>query len=103
MYLQAFLLYTDPEGKRVFTDSQPTTTHFTISHHTTQDTPSLLTIPDIKARIAELQKQLASLEVYNIIVFINLTVGLIIIYSFPQKSDWTQAEENGNHFSKIPL
>ena len=58
--MQAFLLHTDPEGKKVFTDSQPTTTHFTISHYT-QDTS--LTIPDIKARIAELQKQLAHLEV----------------------------------------
>ena len=56
------MLYTDPEGKKVFTDSQPTTSHFTISHHT-QDIPSSLTIPDIKAKIAELQKQLAILEV----------------------------------------
>ena len=56
------MLHTDPEGKKVFTDSQPTTSHFTISHQT-QDMPSsALTIPDIKAKIAELQKQLAVLE-----------------------------------------
>lgn len=59
--LQAVLLYTDPEGKTLFTDSQPATSHFTISHHT-QDIPTAglgsLTVPEIKAKIAELQKQL---------------------------------------------
>ena len=57
------MLHTDPEGKKIFTDSQPTTSHFTISHHKQDILSSILTIPDIKAKIAELQKQLAVLEV----------------------------------------
>ena len=68
--MQGILLYTDPEGKKVFTESQPTTTHFTISHHT-QDSTGSLSIPDIKAKIAELQKQLTLLEVneFNYIIY----------------------------------
>ena len=93
------MLHTDPEGKKVFTDSQPTTSHFTISHHT-QDIPSSLTIPDIKAKIAELQKQLAILEVtcqYYYCIIDSIMHAIIIT----QKTD--RFEENGNHFNKIPL
>ena len=64
--MQAILLYADPEGKKVFTESQPTTSHFTISHRT-QDSTGSLTIPDIKAKITELQKQLTLLEVTNLL------------------------------------
>ena len=81
----------------MFTDSQPTTSHFTISHHT-QDIPSSLTIPDIKAKIAELQKQLAILQVSHNPAFELLHTSMIY---FLQKAD--QVEENDHNFDKIPL
>ena len=64
--MQAFLLYMDPEGKNLCTDSH----HWTSQFNVTQNT---LTVPGIRAKIAELQKQLAVLEV-NISLFYNLII-----------------------------
>lgn len=62
---QAVLLYTDPEGEKVFTESQPATSHFTIPSELTctEDSSGSMTVADLKAKIAELQKQLTQLEV----------------------------------------
>ena len=54
--MQAFLLYMDPEGENLCTDSQHWTSQFTV----TQSAP---TVSGLKAKIAELQKQLTILEV----------------------------------------
>ena len=58
--MQAFLLYMDPEGNNLCTGSQHWTSQFAVS----QSAP---TVSGLKAKIAELQKQLAVLEV-NIII-----------------------------------
>ena len=60
--MQAFLLYMDPEGNNLCTDSQHWTSQFAVTPW-----PSTPTISGLKAKIAELQKQLAVLEV-NIII-----------------------------------
>ncbi|XP_064393896.1 gamma-aminobutyric acid type B receptor subunit 2-like [Halichondria panicea] len=61
---KAILLYKDPDGSNVFTehDSQPNTSHFTVTHNTSQDLLEPVTVQDIQAKIAQLQKQLAHFE-----------------------------------------
>ncbi len=57
------LLHKDPDGNTVFTehDSQPTTSHFNITHNNSQDLLDPVTAQEIQAKIAELQNQLARL------------------------------------------
>ena len=51
----------DPDGKKIFTESQKATAQFTLNTNKTTDEP--VTAAGIKAKIAELQKQLALIEV----------------------------------------
>ena len=71
---QMVLLHIDPEGKTIFKDSQPPTGQFILtgggggtnrSQDKTLDTVPL-TAPAIRARITELQEQLALLEVHKL-------------------------------------
>ena len=63
--MQVILLYLDPQGKKLYTeDSQPGTSQFTLNtHSTTQEALTGMTAPAIRAKIAELQKHLAHIEV----------------------------------------
>lgn len=58
LYVQIVLLYKDPTGEKVF--SERDTHNFSIEHDALQ--LSTLTIPEVQAKISQLQKHLARLE-----------------------------------------
>ncbi len=58
LYLQIILLHKDPTGENVF--SERDTHNFSIGSDALQ--LSILTVPEVRAKIAQLQKHLAHLE-----------------------------------------